>query len=106
MNTNVKNISEIVEDIKEKLTDYEYKTIMDNLMALNKKKEEVEDEVEEEVEREVDEELEDEEGLAELARQISFLNMYIATVDDNDVVIKNSFIRRLDMLQFMYSVRS
>ena len=38
MNTNVKNISEIVEDIKETLTDYQYKTIMDNLMALNKKK--------------------------------------------------------------------
>ena len=35
MNTNVKNISEIVEDIKETLTDYQYKTIMDNLMELN-----------------------------------------------------------------------
>ena len=102
MNTNVKNIYEIVEDIKEKLTDYEYKTIMDNLMALNKKKEEVEEEVEEEV----DEELEDEEGLEELARQISFLNMYIATVDDNNVIVKNSFIRRLDMLQLLYSVRN
>ncbi len=35
MNTNVKNISEIVDDIKERLTDYQYKTIMDNLMVLN-----------------------------------------------------------------------
>ena len=35
MNTNVKNISEIVDDIKERLTDYQYKTTMDNLMALN-----------------------------------------------------------------------
>ena len=93
MNTNVRNISEIVEDIKEKLTDYQYKTIMDNLMVLNKRKEEAEDEAE-------DEELE------ELARQISFLNMYIPTIDENEVIIKNSFIRRLDTLQFMYSVRS
>ena len=81
MNTNVRNISEIVEDIKEKLTDYQYKTIMDNLMVLNKRKEEAEDEAE-------DEELE------ELARQISFLNMYIPTIDENEVIIKNSFIRR------------
>ena len=93
MNTNVRNISEIVDDIKEKLTDYQYKTIMDNLMVLNKRKEEAEDEAE-------DEELE------ELARQISFLNMYIPTIDENEVIIKNSFIRRLDTLQFMYSVRS
>ena len=49
MNTNIKNISEIVEDIKETLTDYQYKTIMDNLMALNNKKEEVEEDVEEDV---------------------------------------------------------
>ena len=89
MNTNVKNISEIVDDIKEKLTDYQYKTIMDNLMVLNKRKEEAEDE-----------------ELEELARQISFLNMYIPTIDENEVIIKNSFIRRLDTLQFMYSVRS
>ena len=93
MNTNVRNISEIVDDIKEKLTDYQYKTIMDNLMVLNKRKEEAEDEAE-------DEELE------ELARQISFLNMYIPTIDENEVIIKNTFIRRLDTLQFMYSVRS
>ncbi len=35
MNTNVKNICEVVEDIKENITDYQYKTIMDNLMVLN-----------------------------------------------------------------------
>ena len=52
MNTNVKNISEIVDDIKEKLTDYQYKTIMDNLMVLNNGKEEVEAEVEEETDEE------------------------------------------------------
>ena len=93
MNTNVKNISEIIEDIKETLTDRQYKTIMDNLMALNNKKEEAEDEAE-------DEELE------ELSRQISFLNMYIPTIDDNEVIIKNSFIRRLDTLRYLFSVRS
>ena len=93
MNTNVKNISEIVDDIKEKLTDYQYKTIMDNLMALNNKKEEVEAEVEEET----DEELE------ELSEQISFLNIYIPTIDDDE--LKKVFVRRLDTLQFMYSER-
>ncbi len=36
MNTNVKNISEIVDDIKESITDNQYKTIMDNLMTLNR----------------------------------------------------------------------
>jgi hypothetical protein len=60
MNTNVKNICEIVEEVKEKLTDYQYKTIMDILMVLNNKKEEVEEE------EETDEELE------ELSSQISF----------------------------------
>jgi transglutaminase/protease-like cytokinesis protein 3 len=93
MNTNVKNISEIVDDIKEKLTDYQYKTIMDNLMALNNKKEEVEAEVEEET----DEELE------ELSEQISFLNIYIPTIDDDE--LKKIFVRRLDTLQFMFSER-
>jgi hypothetical protein len=93
MNTNVRNISEIVDDIKEKLTDYQYKTIMDNLMALNNKKEEVEAEVEEET----DEELE------ELSEQISFLNIYIPTIDDDE--LKKIFVRRLDTLQFMFSER-
>jgi hypothetical protein len=93
MNTNVKNISEIVDDIKETLTDYQYKTIMDNLMALNNKKEEVEAEVEEET----DEELE------ELSEQISFLNIYIPTIDDDE--LKKVFVRRLDTLQFMFSER-
>ena len=90
MNTNVRNISEIVEDIKEKLTDYQYKTIMDNLMVLNKEKKKEEEE----------------EELADLDRQISFLNRYIPTIDDNEVIIKNSFIRRLDMLRCLFSKRS
>ena len=53
MNTNVKNIYEIVEDMKENLTDYQYKTIMDNLMALNNEKEEKEVEVEEETDEDL-----------------------------------------------------
>ena len=57
MNTNVKSICEIVEDIKEKLTDYQYKTIMDNLMVLNN---EIIEETDEEVAQVVDEELEEE----------------------------------------------
>ena len=86
MNTNVKNISEIVEDIKEKLTDYQYKTIFDNLMVLNKEKEE----------EETDEEI-DEETVKELHRQIIFLNGYIPTITDDD--LKAVFIIRLNMLQ-------
>ena len=94
MNTNVRNISEIVDDIKEKLTDYQYKTIMDNLMVLNNKKEEKEEELEE---------VEDEE-LEEISRQISFLNIYVETI--NDIELKNVFIRRLDMLRCLFSTRS
>ena len=93
MNTNVKNISEIVDDIKEKLTDYQYKTIMDNLMILNNGKEEVEAEVEEET----DEELE------ELSEQISFLNIHIPTIDDDE--LKKIFVRRLDILRCLFSER-
>ena len=93
MNTNVKSIYEIVEGIKQNITDNQYKTIMDNLMALNTKKEEVEDEAEEET----DEELE------ELNRQISFLNVYIPTLTDEE--LKYSFVRRLDMLRSLFSNR-
>ena len=88
MNTNVEIIYEVIEDIKETITDNQYKTIMDNLMVLNKEKKKEEEE----------------EELADLDRQISFLNRYIPTIDDNEVIIKNSYIRRLDLLQFMYSV--
>ena len=55
MNTNVKNICEVVEDIKEKLLDCQYKIIMDNLMVLNEKKEETAEDVEEEVDEELEE---------------------------------------------------
>ena len=35
MNTNTKNIYEIIEEIKQNITDNQYKIIMDNLMVLN-----------------------------------------------------------------------
>ena len=38
MNHNVKNILDVVEEIKEGITDYQYKTVMDNLMILNNNK--------------------------------------------------------------------
>ena len=94
MNTNVKNICEVVEDIKEKLTDCQYKIIMDNLMILNEKKRETDEELEEVV----DEELE------ELSRQISFLNVYIPTLDDEE--LKYTFVRRLEMLRSLFLHRS
>ena len=90
MNTNVKNISEIVDDIKEKLTDYQYKTIMDNLMALNNKKEEVEAEVERE---ETDEELE------EPSSQISLLDRYVSDDDELKNILKRYL--RLNFIQFI-----
>ena len=86
MNTNVKNICEVVEEIKETITDNQYKIIMDNLMVLNKKKEETDEELE------------------ELNRQISFLNVYIPTLTDEE--LKYSFVRRLDMLRALFSERS
>ncbi len=84
MNTNVKSICEIIDEVKENITDYQYKTIMDNLMELNNKKEE--------------------EELEENSRQISILNLYVETI--NDIELKNVFIRRLDMLRCLFSERS
>jgi hypothetical protein len=78
----LKILVRIVDDIKEKLTDYQYKTIMDNLMVLNNN---------------TDEELE------ELSEQISFLNIYIPTIDDEE--LKKIFVRRLDILRCLFSER-
>jgi hypothetical protein len=93
MNTNVKNICKVVERIKEKLTDCQYKIIMDNLMVLNEKKEETDEELEEVVDEE----------LKELSSQISFLNVYIPTLTDEE--LKYTFVRRLDMLRCLFSNR-
>ena len=83
MNTNIKNIYEIIEEIKQNITDNQYKIIMDNLMVLNKKQE-----TEEET---------DEETIEELHRQIIFLNGHIPTLKDEN--LKSVFTRRLFMLQ-------
>ena len=37
MNSNISRISEVMEDIKENITDNQYKIIMDSLMEINKK---------------------------------------------------------------------
>ena len=79
MNTNVRNISEIVEDIKEKLTDYQYKTIMDNLMELNKGKNS-----------------EEYEEVEDILEQIAFLKTFIPSICDERT--KTLFVERLVLL--------
>ena len=80
MNTNVKNILDVVEEIKEKLTDYQYKTVMDNLMILNNDKA-------------IEEDYEDVDAVLD---QIGFLHQYIPSLTDEDT--KKVFINRLDLL--------
>ena len=66
MNTNVKIILNVVEEIKEKLTDYQYKTVMDNLMILNNDKA-------------IEEDYEDVDAVLD---QIGFLHQYIPSLTD------------------------
>jgi hypothetical protein len=80
MNTNVGNIYEVVEEIKQNITDSQYKTIMDNLMVLNKKEQEPDDDV-----------------IDGLLDQIEFFNQYIPSISDTNT--KNQFLRRLDLLK-------
>ena len=80
MNANVGNIYEVVEEIKQNITDSQYKTIMDNLMVLNKKEQEPEDDV-----------------IDSILDQIEFFNQYIPSI--SDVNTKNQFLRRLDLLK-------
>ncbi len=68
MNTNVRNISEIVDDINEKLTDYQYKTIIDNLMDINNDKQ-----------KQVDRQKQD-----AILEQICFLYQYFPSIDDDN----------------------
>ena len=81
MNTNVKGIYQVIEEIKENITDNQYKTIMDNLMALNKKEEEAEEES----------------VIDSVLDQIEFFNQYIPNISDENT--KNQFLRRLDLLK-------
>ena len=80
MNTNVGNIYEVVEEIKQNITDSQYKTIMDNLMVLKKKEQEPEDDV-----------------IYCILDQIDFFNQYIPSISDTNT--KNQFLRRLDLLK-------
>ena len=81
MNANVGNIYEVVEEIKQNITDCQYKTIMDNLMVLNKKREqEPEDDVTDSI-----------------LDQIEFFNQYIPSISDANT--KSQFLRRLDLLK-------
>jgi hypothetical protein len=102
MNTNVKNICEVVEDIKETLADYQYKTIMDNLMVLNNKKEE-EDYVSGADLDEVNSEIDEETDIEELIRHIHILEAYIPTIVNERT--KEMFIEHLETLKNLLSLR-
>ena len=81
MNANVENIYQVIEEIKKNITDNQYKIVMDNLMALNKKEEE-----------------EQEESVIDsILDQIEFFNQYIPSISDANT--KSQFLRRLDLLK-------
>ena len=81
MNANVGKIYEVVEEIKQNITDCQYKTIMDNLMVLNKKEEQGrEDDV-----------------IDSILDQIEFFNQYIPSISDANT--KSQFLLRLDLLK-------
>ena len=81
MNANVGNIYEVVEKIKQNITDCQYKTIMDNLMVLNKKEEQGEEQ----------------DVIDSILDQIEFFNQYTPSITDANT--KNLFLRRLDLLK-------
>ena len=81
MNANVGNIYEVVEEIKQNTTDSQYKTIMDNLMVLNKKEEQGQEQ----------------DVIDSILDQIEFFNQYTPSITDANT--KNLFLRRLDLLK-------
>jgi hypothetical protein len=81
MNANVGNIYEVVEEIKQNITDSQYKTIMDNLMVLNKKEEQGQEQ----------------DVIDSILDQIEFFNQYTPSITDANT--KNLFLRRLDLLK-------
>ena len=81
MNTNVGNIYEVVEEIKESITDSQYKTVMDNLMVLNKK----------------EEQNTNKRMTGLILDQIDFLYQYTASLKDADT--KSQFSSRLELLK-------
>lgn len=80
MNTNVRSICEVIEEIKENITDNQYKTIMDNLMVLNNNKENPEEKQERDA----------------LLEQICFLYLYIPSINNENT--KKVFFNRLELL--------
>jgi hypothetical protein len=81
MNANVGKLYEVVEEIKQNITDCQYKTIMDNLMVLNKKEEQGEEQ----------------DVIDSILDQIEFFNQYIPSIIDANT--KTLFLRRLDLLK-------
>ena len=81
MNANVGNIYEVVEEIKQNITDSQYQTIMDNLMVLNKKEEQGQEQ----------------DVIDSILDQIEFFNQYTPSITDANT--KNLFLRRLDLLK-------
>ena len=81
MNTSVEGIYQVIEEIKENITDCQYKTIMDNLMVLNKKEEQGQEQ----------------DVIDCILDQIEFFNQYIPSITDENT--KKQFLRRLDLLK-------
>ena len=80
MNSNVERIYQIVEEIKTKITDNQYKTIMDNLMVLNNNKEYPEEKQERDA----------------LLEQICFLYLYVPSIENENM--RKVFFNRLELL--------
>ena len=80
MNTNVKNIFDIIEEIKQNITDNQYKIIMDNLMVLNREKIDIEQDI----------------ILKYTIDQVCFLYRYIPFIEDDN--IKQIFTNCIELL--------
>ena len=80
MNTNVECIYQVIEEIKQNITDNQYKIIMDNLMVLNGEKKDIEQEI----------------ILKHTIDQVCFLYQYISFIEDDN--IKQIFTNRIELL--------
>ena len=80
MNSNVECIYQVIEEIKQNITDNQYKIIMDNLMVLNGEKKDIEQEI----------------ILKHTIDQVCFLYQYISFIEDDN--IKQIFTNRIELL--------
>jgi len=80
MNTNVECIYQVIEEIKTKITDNQYKIVMDNLMVLNNNKEKPEEKQERDA----------------LLEQICFLYLYVPSIENENM--RKVFFNRLELL--------